>query len=471
MSQTEYDPSWPDAYSSEAHLIEPAFGPRLVAMEHVGSTAIPGMAAKPIVDILAAVHGWDAFDDLVDALASLDYVYTPHSEADDSGRRVFRKPSDLSLPRTHHLHVTTVDSDYWRRILAFRDRLRAEPSVAAEYRALKRRLAVEFADDPDSYTRGKAAFVRAHDGSRSESIQDAPAPATVSTTPEPSTRQDDAEAPPLGVDPAPINVYMAADFARAAEADALADQVREAGLVVVSRWHRIVDGAEAAAARAGTAPAPAEALAAAERNLDDLALADVLVVLTTGSAARGGRHFETGFAYAARKHVVVVGPPEHAFHHLDGVVSTDEVNLVPVLRALRPTSPHDGPGTAAAACLVAQGFEVPVRPTLDVADHLHDLWLNLLAEERDELRDAVAAGDIVEVADALADIVYVALSAGASYGLPMDEVVAEVHRSNLTKIGADGAVKYRDDGKVLKPATFSPPNIARVLGFEADSER
>lgn len=118
---------------------------------------------------------------------------------------------------------------------------------------------------------------------------------------------------------------------------------------------------------------------------------------------------------------------------------------------------------AAASCLAAQGFDVPPAPTLDVAANLHELWPRLLDEEVQELRDALAARDIVQVADALADVVYVALSAGASYGLPMDAVLAEVHRSNLTKVAADGVVATRSDGKVLKPDTYSPPDIASVL--------
>ena len=120
-------------------------------------------------------------------------------------------------------------------------------------------------------------------------------------------------------------------------------------------------------------------------------------------------------------------------------------------------------GDAVAACLAAQGFDTPAAPTLTVAAHLHDLWPRLLDEEVTELRAAIDRRDIVEVADALADIVYVALSAGASYGLPMDAVLAEVHRSNMTKVAADGVVVTRDDGKVLKPATYAPPQIGPIL--------
>ena len=91
----------------------------------------------------------------------LGYVYTPESEADDPGRRVFRKgPDDMKLPRTHHLHVTDPDSDYWHRIIAFRDHLRDDPDDAAAYGELKRTLARAFEHDSRGFTDAKHDFVR-----------------------------------------------------------------------------------------------------------------------------------------------------------------------------------------------------------------------------------------------------------------------------------------------------------------------
>lgn len=117
----------------------------------------------------------------------------------------------------------------------------------------------------------------------------------------------------------------------------------------------------------------------------------------------------------------------------------------------------------AAACLEAQGYVAARRPTLDIDPRLRTLWPRLLAEEVAEFRDAVAGQNLRDVADALGDILYVAYQAAASYGIPIDAVFREVHRSNLTKVGPDGAVAYRDDGKVLKPPSYSPPDIAGVL--------
>jgi muramoyltetrapeptide carboxypeptidase len=157
----DYDPGWPQRYAAEAARIAAALGEDLVATEHVGSTAIPGMPAKPILDILAAVASWDGFDEIVATLDRIGYLYTPESEADDPERRVFRRgPADMRLMRTHHLHVTAPRSRYWTRIIGFRDHLREDAADAAEYAALKRRLATEFATDGRAYTRAKGEFVQ-----------------------------------------------------------------------------------------------------------------------------------------------------------------------------------------------------------------------------------------------------------------------------------------------------------------------
>ena len=114
-------------------------------------------------------------------------------------------------------------------------------------------------------------------------------------------------------------------------------------------------------------------------------------------------------------------------------------------------------------------FGLPVRawPTADIPVEEAQLRQALLDEEVDELRDAVVAGDVVAIADALADIVYIACGTAHAYGVDLDAVVAEVHRSNMTKLGPDGRPVYRDDGKVLKGPTYEPPQVAAVLGLEA----
>jgi predicted HAD superfamily Cof-like phosphohydrolase len=103
--------------------------------------------------------------------------------------------------------------------------------------------------------------------------------------------------------------------------------------------------------------------------------------------------------------------------------------------------------------------DFPAFPPAEIVD----LRLSLIAEELSELRDAVAAGDVCEVADALGDLLYVVAGAGLAFGLPLREVVEEIHRSNLSKLGKDGKPIYREDGKVLKGPNFTPPDLARML--------
>ena len=106
----------------------------------------------------------------------------------------------------------------------------------------------------------------------------------------------------------------------------------------------------------------------------------------------------------------------------------------------------------------------------DLPDSRPDTWrlrIALLREEFDEYVTAAEAGNLVEVADALADMVYVIYGTACEYGIPLNDVLAEVHRSNMSKLGVDGRPVLRDDGKVLKGPAYSPPDVAAVLRTEA----
>jgi predicted HAD superfamily Cof-like phosphohydrolase len=113
----------------------------------------------------------------------------------------------------------------------------------------------------------------------------------------------------------------------------------------------------------------------------------------------------------------------------------------------------------------AAGLKLPDQPTLAVDDFFAtpDVRQSFLAEEVDELREAEDAGDLVEIADALADIVYFAIGTAITYGIPFDQVFAEVHRSNMTKFDADGHCEVRPDGKILKGPYFERPRISQIL--------
>jgi predicted HAD superfamily Cof-like phosphohydrolase len=105
-------------------------------------------------------------------------------------------------------------------------------------------------------------------------------------------------------------------------------------------------------------------------------------------------------------------------------------------------------------------------PTLDVGDDVLELRERLLREEFGEYLDAITDRNLVEVADALADLVYVAYGAAVAYGIDLDAVLAEVHRSNLTKLDADGRPIVRADGKMLKSELYEPPDVAGVLAAQ-----
>lgn len=111
----------------------------------------------------------------------------------------------------------------------------------------------------------------------------------------------------------------------------------------------------------------------------------------------------------------------------------------------------------------AQGLVTPACPSLDVTDAAKALRCALIEEEAAEFRVALEDNDIVEVADAIADLLYVIYGAVLMFGIPIREVFSEVHRSNMTKFDGLGNVAYRSDGKLLKGPNFSPPNLMHLL--------
>lgn len=114
----------------------------------------------------------------------------------------------------------------------------------------------------------------------------------------------------------------------------------------------------------------------------------------------------------------------------------------------------------------AFGLPRNTDPTLDVRADIAALRLRLLAEEVQELRDAVDDSDLVAIADALADITYVVFGTAVTYGIDLDAVVREVHRANMSKLDDQGRPLMRDDGKVMKSARYTPPDVATVLAVQ-----
>jgi len=151
-----YRPTWPGAFEAERRLLEPVIGEYLVGgIHHVGSTAVPNLPAKPIIDIMAGIRDLDSARPCIDLVAPLGYVYTSYL-ADEM--HWFCKPHPSR--RTHHLRLVPVASPRYRDKLRFRDYLRDHRDSRDEYARLKRDLALKFRWDQDGYIEGKTGFVR-----------------------------------------------------------------------------------------------------------------------------------------------------------------------------------------------------------------------------------------------------------------------------------------------------------------------
>jgi GrpB-like predicted nucleotidyltransferase (UPF0157 family) len=151
-----YDASWPERFASERALLlrvisQYACGP----VEHIGSTAVPGLVAKPVIDIMVAVASLAVSQPAIELLEESGYSYAPYRP---DVMHWLCKPSAQS--RTHHLHLVPFRGSLWNERIAFRDYLRTSRAAAAEYAELKIRLARRFKFDREAYTDAKEPFVR-----------------------------------------------------------------------------------------------------------------------------------------------------------------------------------------------------------------------------------------------------------------------------------------------------------------------
>ena len=141
-------------FDAEAHRIEDACAGLQIRLEHIGSTSIPGMSAKPVIDILAGRPPKARPTAYIAALRQLGYEHKGGFGV--PGREYFRRGS----PRSHHVHLVSWSSSVWEEHLLFRDRLRADAALARDYEAVKRELAIAYADDRRGYTDAKGPFIR-----------------------------------------------------------------------------------------------------------------------------------------------------------------------------------------------------------------------------------------------------------------------------------------------------------------------
>jgi GrpB-like predicted nucleotidyltransferase (UPF0157 family) len=149
-----YDPDWPEQFRAEAAKLTELLGPWLATpVEHIGSTSVPGLAAKPILDMMAGVRDLHSAEDAIPVLTSHGYTHAQHRPA-----TLWFHKARTGLAPAQGLHLTEPGSCLWRERLAFRDALRADPVLARQYQELKERLAAGNGDMAD-YTAGKREFV------------------------------------------------------------------------------------------------------------------------------------------------------------------------------------------------------------------------------------------------------------------------------------------------------------------------
>ena len=148
-----HNPAWPQAFQAAKAEILEAIAPHVRTVHHVGSTSVPGLAAKPIIDILVGVHDWDKARVTIPPLQRIGWEFRGPRGIPRRHYFVIRLPDGR---RTHHLHMLELSSTHYTDMLTFRNHLRSHPTAATRYATLKRRLATH----PGAYQQSKAPFIQ-----------------------------------------------------------------------------------------------------------------------------------------------------------------------------------------------------------------------------------------------------------------------------------------------------------------------
>lgn len=152
-----HDTNWAVEFEREKQKLLDVLGDKIITIEHIGSTAVPGLPAKPIIDMVAAIHSFDELEDFIEPLQKLEYEYMP--ERMFANRKFF--PKGPRSNRTHHLNLVLKDDpEQWRSPLLFRDYLREHATVRDEYAQLKTSLAAKYSDNREGYTKSKNDFIQ-----------------------------------------------------------------------------------------------------------------------------------------------------------------------------------------------------------------------------------------------------------------------------------------------------------------------
>ncbi|MBT3260755.1 GrpB family protein [bacterium] len=150
-----YTPEWAKMFEAEKKSLEKLFGNQVVQIHHIGSTAIPGLAAKPIIDVLVEVQNIETIDKFNEEMKK--QVYLPQGDFGISGRRFFIKGTKIH--RTHHIHIFQTGNPEIQKHLNFRDYMRQNPEEVVRYAKLKQNLARRFPHDIEKYMAGKNDFI------------------------------------------------------------------------------------------------------------------------------------------------------------------------------------------------------------------------------------------------------------------------------------------------------------------------
>ena len=151
----EYTPNWALQFTEEQKIIKNIIGDTAIAIEHIGSTSVAGLSAKPILDMMVGVHNLNDIDTFIEPLKIIGYEHVFHQEFPN--RRFFRK--GLWRAGTHHLHIYRYGSEEWEDNLSFRNYLRNDPNIRRQYEQLKKKLANKHRFDRVAYTNAKAPFI------------------------------------------------------------------------------------------------------------------------------------------------------------------------------------------------------------------------------------------------------------------------------------------------------------------------
>jgi len=158
VSIVEYRPQWREMFEEEKQLLQTVLSEASTKVEHIGSTSIDGLAAKPIIDIMVGLTDFSVADDRVPRIETLGYEYIKKYEDEMPFRRYFMK--NLNGIRTHQIHMVEINSEFWARHLLFRDYLRHNPDMVKKYAALKKQLAEREWEDVNEYADAKTEFIR-----------------------------------------------------------------------------------------------------------------------------------------------------------------------------------------------------------------------------------------------------------------------------------------------------------------------